>query len=188
MKEIIEGYFKESVKAKESFLRENLSRIEEAARKLTAAFKDNKKLLIFGNGGSASDSDHIAAEFVGRFRKERGSLAALSLSSNNALITALANDYGYETVFKRQLEACYEHGDVVIALSTSGSSANVVEALKFLRTKKGYAISFTGGDGGQVRELSDISFVVPSKKTSIVQETHITLAHLLVLLVEESLF
>ncbi|MDP8216499.1 MAG: D-sedoheptulose 7-phosphate isomerase [Candidatus Kaelpia imicola] len=188
MKDIIESYFKESIEVKERFFKANIDKIEEVAEKLTAAFKDKKKLIIFGNGGSASDSQHIAAELVGRFRKERKPLPVISLTGNIASLTALANDYGYKAVFKRQLEAFYEQGDIAIAISTSGSSSNVIEALKFLRNNNGYAISFTGGDGGKMRELSDLNFIVPSKKTSIIQEVHITLAHLLCLLIEEGLF
>ncbi len=188
MKETIKSYFKESIEVKKCFFNDNVDKIEEAAKKLIDAFKKNKKLIVFGNGGSASDSEHIAAEFVGRFRKERSALAAISLTSNNALMTALANDYGYEAVFKRQLEAFYNPGDIAVAISTSGNSSNVVEALKFLRGKEGYVISLTGGDGGQMKDFSDINFIVPSKQTSTIQEVHITLAHLLALLVEDNLF
>ncbi|MDP8253086.1 MAG: D-sedoheptulose 7-phosphate isomerase [Candidatus Kaelpia aquatica] len=188
MKDLIESYFKESIEVKESFFRDNIDKIEEAAEKLINAFKDRKKLIIFGNGGSASDSQHITAELIGRFRKDRKALPVISLASNTASLTALANDYGYKYVFKRQLEAFYEQGDVVIAISTSGSSLNVVEALEFLRHNNGYVISFTGGDGGEMKKLSDLNLIVPSTKTSIVQEVHITLAHLLCLLIEEGLF
>ncbi len=188
MKDIIENYFKESIEVKERFFKDNIDKIEKVAKKIIATFENGKKLIVFGNGGSASDSQHIAAEFVGRFRKERKALPVISLASNIASLTALANDYGYQSVFRRQLEAFYEQGDVIIAISTSGSSSNVVEALKFLKDNDGYAISFTGGDGGKMKELSDVSFIVPSDKTSIVQEVHITLAHLLCFLVEEGLF
>ncbi|MDD5614352.1 MAG: SIS domain-containing protein [Candidatus Omnitrophica bacterium] len=188
MKKIIEDYFQKSIAAKSDFLKDSIEDIETAVKSIVTAFKGGNKMLVFGNGGSASDSLHIAAEFVGRFRKERRALPVISLSSNVSAITALANDYGYDVVFMRQLEAFHKKGDISLAISTSGNSESVVKAAKFIKSNGGYVISFTGGNGGKLVSESDICFIVPSGETSIVQEVHITLAHLICLLVEEELF
>lgn len=187
MKEQICDYFQRSIQAKKEFLEIHREKIGQAVEKLKAILKQEGKILVFGNGGSAADSQHIAAELVGRFRKERKPLPVLALTTNTSTLTALSNDYSFEQVFLKQLQAFLSPGDAVIAISTSGRSKNVINAVKYARAKQAFVISFTGGDGGELAKISDLSFIVPSSETSIVQEVHITLAHLLCLLIEEGL-
>jgi len=187
MEKVINSYFEKSIAAKKEFLKQHTDKIKQAAEKLISVFEKGGKVLVFGNGGSASDSQHIAAEFVGRFRKERRALPVMALTVNTSTLTALANDYSYGDVFLKQIEAFLKPEDCVLAISTSGNSENVIKAVQSAKARGGFVISFTGGDGGRIVNISDISFVVPSNETSIIQETHITLAHLLCLLVEERL-
>ncbi|MDP8234501.1 MAG: SIS domain-containing protein [Candidatus Saelkia tenebricola] len=188
MKEVINNYFQNSINVKKDFLKQHIDKIEQAAEKLISIFQSGGKMLVFGNGGSAADSQHIAAELVGRFRKERRALPVLALTTNTSILTAVANDYAYEDVFLKQIEAFLKPGDCVMAISTSGNSANVIKAVEFTKAMGGFVISLTGCEGGRIVSISDISFVVASDEVSIIQEVHITLAHLLCLLVEESLY
>ncbi len=188
MKNKIQKTFSESARIKEKFASENLEAIEEVSRLIASAFNEGKKLILFGNGGSATDASHIAAEFVGRFKRERPGLNAVSLSSNMAVMTALANDYDFSEVYSRQLKAIAEEGDVVIAISTSGNSPNVLKAVDAARRKKLKTIAFTGAKGGKLASKANYAFTVPSDKTPRIQETHITLGHVLCQMVEEILF
>jgi D-sedoheptulose 7-phosphate isomerase len=159
-----------------------------AAQAVTDAFRAGNKLILLGNGGSAGDAQHIAAEFVGRFQLERDPLPALALTVNGSCVTAIANDYGYDEVFARQLRGLGCAGDVVIGISTSGGSHNVCLALQAARARGMVTIGLTGGDGGLMRELCDHCLVVPSGETPRIQEGHILLGHVLCELVEDALF
>ena len=137
------------------------------------------KVLWMGNGGSAADSQHLAAEFVGRFSRERRALPSIALTTNTSILTAIGNDYGYETIFARQIEALCGPGDVVVGISTSGNSANVLEGLKAARDRGAPTVGFTGGDGGSMGALVDYCLTVPSRDTARIQEAHILIGHLL---------
>jgi len=166
----------------------NYAILHEIVRELLKAFKAGNKVILCGNGGSAADSQHIAAEFVVRFHRERQSLPAIALSTDTSILTATANDYDFSRVFARQVEGLGITGDVLIALSTSGNSANVVEAVKTAKTKGILTIGFTNQDGGVLRQEVDICFCAGSKDTPHVQEMHITALHAISEVVESSLF
>ena len=159
--------------------------IAKAAEAMVAALDAGHKIIWCGNGGSATQSQHMAAEFVGRFSKERRSLASISLTENMASVTAIANDYDYERIFVRQLEGLSRPGDVVIGLSTSGTSRNVVAALRRAKALGLTAIGLTGASGTTMRESCDICIEVPSIITARIQEAHLTIGHILCAVVEE---
>jgi D-sedoheptulose 7-phosphate isomerase len=159
-----------------------------AADAVVQAYRGGGKLIVFGNGGSAADAQHIAAEFLGRFELERASLPALALSVNSSAVTAIANDYGYDRVFARQLEGLGSPGDVALGISTSGGSRNVLEALRTARSAGMTTIGLTGGDGGEMRTACDHCVIVPSTSTPRIQEGHILVAHVLCEIVERALF
>jgi len=188
MKEKILKAFKESIAVKQKFVDENIDTIIEVSRLIADTFNRGNKLLLFGNGGSACDASHIAAEFVNRFKKERPAFPAIALNTDMAVITSIANDYDYANIFVRQLKALAQDGDVVIAISTSGTSPNVIKAVDAAKRKKLKTIAFTGGKGDKLAAKSDYVFAIPSNNTPRVQETHITLAHVLCQMVEEILF
>ena len=143
--------------------------------------------MLFRSGGSASDSQHLAAEFVGRYEKERRALAAIALTTDTSILTAVGNDYGYDKVFVRQIEALGQKGDVLFAISTSGNSKNVMAAVHRAKELGIHVIGFTGGEGGQLKALADLPIVIPSKKTSRIQESHIMIGHILCECVDELL-
>ncbi len=188
MKERILREFKDSIAVKERFIEGHLDAIVEVAGAIAQAFNEGNKLLLFGNGGSSTDASHIAAEFVNRFRRERPGLPAIALNTDMAVITSIANDYDYSEVFARQLKSLASDGDIVLAISTSGSSPNVVKALDVAKKKKLRTVLLTGQKGEKLAAKTTYSFVVPSDNTARIQETHITLGHVLCLLVEEILF
>ena len=188
MREKIINVFKESIAVKEKFLDENIETIVEVSVLLADTFSKGNKLLLFGNGGSASDASHIAAEFVNRFKMERPAFPAIALNTDTAVLTSIANDYDYNNIFERQLKALAQTGDAVIAISTSGNSPNVIKAVKAAKTKKLDTIAFTGAKGDKLAALTDYVFAVPSDNTPRVQETHITLGHVLCQMVEEIIF
>jgi D-sedoheptulose 7-phosphate isomerase len=188
MKDKILKSFEESIEVKKKFAEENVDTIIEAAKVIADAFNKGKKLILFGNGGSATDASHIAAEFVNRFQKERPSLPAISLSTDMAVITSIANDYDFSEVFAKQLKSLSVEGDVVIAISTSGNSPNILKAMDVARRRKLTTIAFTGIKGDKLASKATYAFIVPSDKTPRIQETHITLGHVLCRMVEEILF
>jgi D-sedoheptulose 7-phosphate isomerase len=161
--------------------------IAQASTLMTEALHAGHKLIWFGNGGSATQSHHMAAEFVGRFQQERRSLPSISLTENMASVTAIGNDYAFQQIFSRQLEGLAQPGDVAIGLSTSGNSPNVVEALRKAPALKVKTIGLTGGTGGQMAGHCDICICVPSNVTARIQEVHLTIGHLLCALVEDAL-
>jgi len=152
------------------------------------AFRSGNKLLLFGNGGSAADAQHIAAELVGRFYLDRPALPALALTVNTSTLTAIGNDYTYDQIFSRQIEAFGQAGDVAIGISTSGDSRNVIEALRAAKRKDMFAIGMTGESGGQLKVEVDYCICVPSRDTARIQEAHILVGHILSELVEQAIF
>lgn len=184
MKERIKAIFEESITAKQAALVKNLDLIEKAADALIRSLKSGGKILLFGNGGSAADSQHIAAEFIGRFQKERKALPAIALTTDTSALTALGNDYTFDIVFSRQVEALGRSGDVAIGISTSGNSKNVVEGILKAKSLGLTTITLTGNDGGKLAPLSDMALIVPSKVTARIQESHITISHAICELVE----
>lgn len=188
MKDKILKIFEESISVKERFIKENLETVIEVSKAIADAFNDGKKVILFGNGGSASDASHIAAEFVNRFKKERPSLPAIALNTDMAVITSIANDYDYSEIFSKQLKSLGAEGDIVIAISTSGGSPNVLKAMDVAKKKKMKTIALTGTKGEKFASKATYAFVVSSDNTPRVQETHITLGHVLCQMVEEILF
>ena len=163
----------------------NLSKkIEESINEIIKCFKRGNKIIIFGNGGSAADAQHIVAEFIGRFQKERKSLPAISLTTDSSIITSLANDYSYDIVFSRQCESLVSKGDVVIGISTSGKSKNVEEGIKAAKKKGAITIGLLGGGGGDIKNIVDISIVVLSTNTARIQEVHRVIYHTICDIVE----
>jgi D-sedoheptulose 7-phosphate isomerase len=178
----------ESVLLKQAFFRDNADLIAKAAETIATAFNDGNRLFIFGNGGSAADSQHIAAEFVNRYKMERPSLPAMALSTDTSIITSISNDYAFKYVFSKQIQAFGQAGDVAWAISTSGSSINILEALKAARHLGLTTMALTGRGGDQAALFSDISLIVDSTDTPRIQEVHIMAAHLICELVDFKLF
>ena len=186
MKERIEAIFQESIIVKQNALKANMDSIVQAVNEITKTLKSEGKVIIFGNGGSAADSQHIAAEFIGRFQKERRSLAAIALTTDTSALTSLGNDYGFDIIFARQLAGLGRQGDTAIGISTSGNSKNVIEAIKLAKSMGLITIALTGEGGGQLAPLADIKIMVPSKVTARIQESHICIAHCVCELVENN--
>lgn len=157
---------------------------EQAAKTLVAGHT----IFLCGNGGSASDSSHLAAELVGRFSGERKGLPAISLTGNSSILTSISNDYGYNEIFSRQIEALAKANDMLIAISTSGSSTNVLNAIKCANSLGAFTVGFTGIDGAEIRRLANITFMVPERETAIIQEAHILVGHIMCELIEAKLF
>lgn len=188
MREKIKDIIEESISVKKDVMESRLDAIEKAASAVITTLKAGGKVVLFGNGGSAADSQHIAAELVGRFAKERRALPAIALSTNTSTLTAIGNDYSYAQTFARQLDALAEKKDIVIGISTSGKSENVVEAVKLANSKGIMTIALTGGDGGELAKAAKISIIIPSKVTPRIQEAHITIGHIICEMVEDELF
>ncbi|HEY6838535.1 MAG TPA: D-sedoheptulose 7-phosphate isomerase [Geobacteraceae bacterium] len=165
-----------------------VGRIAEVVDLLAGALGEGKKLLVMGNGGSAADAQHFAAEMVGRFKMERRGLPAIALTTDTSILTAVGNDYGFEDVFRRQVDALAAPGDVVVGISTSGNSGNVRSALLLAAERGCRTVGLLGGDGGTIREVVDVDLTVPSRETPHVQEGHITIIHIVCDLVERRLF
>jgi D-sedoheptulose 7-phosphate isomerase len=155
---------------------------------ISTALAGGNKLLVMGNGGSAADSQHFVAEIVGRFKMERRALPAVALSTDTSILTAIGNDYGFESIFSRQVEALAAPGDVVVGLSTSGNSPNVLKALELARARGCRTVGLLGRDGGSIKAVCDLALVVPSTDTPRIQEGHITIIHIVCDLVEKALF
>ena len=187
MSQRIRRWFEDSAETKMKFVAEHADRIQQLADLLAETFRKGNKVLLFGNGGSAMDASHLAAEFVGRYRRERAPLAAIALSADQAKLTCIANDYDYSEVFARQVQALGRPGDVAIGISTSGKSPNVLKGLQVARKLGLVTVAWTGGTGGKLVGLADHVFIVPSTVVSRIQETHITLGHVLCELVDEAL-
>jgi D-sedoheptulose 7-phosphate isomerase len=166
-----------SLEVHNRFMCECLPALIAAADALVAAYRGGHKALFFGNGGSAADAQHLAAEFLGRYLQRRAPLPALALNANSSAVTAIGNDYGFEEVFARQLEALAVPGDVAVAISTSGNSPNVIEAVRCARRMGVFTLGLTGSSGGQLRGLVDVLVAVPSEETPRIQEVHILAGH-----------
>ena len=189
MKKIIVQAFEESIRVKQAFLRDNTDALIRAVDAIVEAFQSGNKLLLFGNGGSAADAQHIAAEFVNRFRIERPPLPAIALTTDSSALTSIANDYDYAEVFAKQVRALGRAGDIAIAISTSGNAANVLKAVEICRTLKITTIGLTGGSGGKLAgNVNHLLLVSESQATARIQETHILIAHVICELVDIQLF
>ena len=186
MREKINTEITNSIRVKESVAKTQIPNIEAAAKAIIASLKGGGKVMVFGNGGSAADSQHFAAELVGRFKKERKALGAIALSVNTSTLTAIANDYGYEMSFTRQVEALCKTGDIAFGISTSGNSKNVIAAIKKARELGIKTIGLLGCGGGALQKECDISITVESNDTPRVQESHITIIHILCELIDDS--
>lgn len=190
MKEGIIKVFEDSAKVKQRFVKENADLIVEVVELIAQCFTRGNKVLIFGNGGSASDASHIAGEFVNRFLLERPPLPAIALNTDVAVLTSISNDYDFSEIFVKQLKALGQKGDVAIGISTSGTSPNVVKAIQAAREMGIRTVVLTGNKnkGGKLAEIAEFAFVVPSSETPRIQETHITLGHAICQMVDEYLF
>jgi D-sedoheptulose 7-phosphate isomerase len=176
---------RDSIALKQILLEKHLPLIEKAARLVFECVQKGNKILFFGNGGSASDSQHLAAEFVGRYEKERRGLPAVALTTDTSILTAVGNDYGFEKVFERQVEALGRKGDVAFGISTSGHSSNVLAGIRKAKELGLVTIGFSGRAGGELDKLVDLSIVIPSQKTSRIQEAHILIGHIICERVDE---
>jgi D-sedoheptulose 7-phosphate isomerase len=188
MREIVVEELEESANVKIMMAQSLSDKIVNAAEIIIDACRKEKKVLLVGNGGSAADAQHIAAEFVGRFKLERIGLPAIALTTDTSILTALANDYGYDMVFSRQLDALANEGDVLIAITTSGTSPNILKAVEVARSKNVKVIGLTGGGGGKLKDAADLAIIVPTNNTPRIQEAHITIGHIICNLVERELF
>ena len=177
----------ESAQVKLAIAKTNAGEIERIVTLIIRAYKAGGKVILFGNGGSAADAQHLAGELVGRFKKDRQAFPAIALTTNTSILTAIANDYGYDRVFSRQLEALATDKDVVIGISTSGNSPNVIEAIRTAKKKGAKTVGLTGQDGGKLAKVADLALRVPSDNFSRVQEAHITIGHIICELVESEL-
>ncbi len=188
MRDKIIDIINDCIYIKTQLLQTQVDIIIRAVQVIVDAFNAQGKVLIFGNGGSAADAQHIAAEFVGRFQKDRKALPAIALTTNTSILTALGNDYGYETVFCRQIEALARPRDVAIGISTSGKAKNVLLAIKKAKEMGLKTICFTGCSGGELVKTAGLALTVPSLITARIQEAHITVGHIICQLVEDELF
>lgn len=188
MKEKIISILKEDIEIKNRIIKELCGKIEEATKLIAIALKTGKKILIFGNGGSAADAQHMACEFVGRYKKERKALPAIALTTDTSILTAVSNDFSFEDVFSRQIEALGESGDIAFGISTSGNSKNVFNAIQIAKEKGLKTIGLLGCDGGIIKDAVDIPIVVPAKSTPRIQESHTVIEHIICELIEEELF
>jgi D-sedoheptulose 7-phosphate isomerase len=188
--ERIKKIIQESINVKESILNDErlLLAVNDAVNMIVNAFEKGNKVLFCGNGGSASDAQHLAAEFSGRFYTDRDALPAEALHCNTSYITAVANDYSYDVIYSRLIKGIGKPGDVLVGLSTSGNSKNIVNAFEVAKEKEMLTIGFTGSTGGKMKKLSDVLINIPSDDTPRIQESHITLGHIICQFVEEIYF
>ena len=186
MRSIIEFEFNEHLKASKATMESIGDSLEIAAKLCIESLKNDGKILIFGNGGSAADSQHIAAELVGRYKAERKGLAAIALTTDTSALTSIGNDYGYSHVFDRQVEALANENDVAIGISTGGSSGNVISGLKTAKELGCKTIGFSGRDGGEMNTLCDVNLVVPAEDTPRIQEMHIVIGHTICHLIDQA--
>ncbi len=190
MEHKIKSIIASSIKTKQDILDNDdmIKLINECSDVITQAFKNGQKVLFCGNGGSAADAQHLAAEFSGRFYTDREALPAEALHCNTSYITAVANDYSYDVIYSRMIQGIGKPGDVLIGLSTSGNSKNIVEAFKTAKIKNMITIGFTGESGGMMKNISDYLLNIPSNDTPRIQESHIMVGHIICQLVEEKYF
>ncbi|MEQ8191900.1 MAG: D-sedoheptulose 7-phosphate isomerase [Candidatus Eremiobacterota bacterium] len=189
MQSIIKSILYDSADVKKK-VAENLSgKIEEIALAIIKSIRQGGKVVLFGNGGSAADAQHIQGELTHQLDiKNRKAIPSIALNTNSSVLTAIGNDWGYDRVFERQIEAFVQHNDVVIAFSTSGNSINIIKGLIQAKKEGATTVAFTGKNGGKIKDLADISFIVPSDSTQRIQEAHITVGHIICKLVEDELY
>lgn len=187
---LIADKINQTLRVKQNILRDNelIKKIDEITRVIVNAYKENKKVILFGNGGSAADAQHLACELVGKFYLERKALASIALTTNTSALTAIANDYSFNRVFARQVEALVNPGDIVIGITTSGNSLNVIEGIKEAKLRGAVTIGFTGAYGGKLKEDVDYLLAIPSEDTPHIQESHIMIGHIICFLIEKELF
>jgi D-sedoheptulose 7-phosphate isomerase len=188
MEDHIIKIFKESIRVKETFVNENLSKLVTIVEVITSALKAGNKILLFGNGGSAADAQHLAAEFINRFIIERPPLPAIALTTDSSVLTSIGNDYDFSEIFSKQIRAIGQAGDVAWGISTSGNSSNVLKALEIAKKMGIVTVAFTGKDGGSIAKIADFSINVSSSVTARIQEVHITAGHAICELVDIKLF
>ncbi len=190
MKEFVQQQMRSTLSTIEGVLRDDslISTILAAAERIAHSLREGGKLMTAGNGGSAADAQHLAAEFISRLTKDRPALHAVALTTDSSILTAVGNDYGYEYVFSRQIEALGKPGDVFLAISTSGNSPNILRALERCRAQGVYSIGVTGGSGGKMKDLCDSIIIAPSSVTQNIQEAHLMIEHILCGLVERHYF
>ncbi len=179
MKDKISRDIQESIDVKSRLLKTHIPLIEKAALTVFSCLKNGHKVLFFGNGGSAADSQHLAAEIVGRYEKERRGLPALALTTDTSILTSVGNDYSFDRIYERQIEALGNKGDVAIGISTSGNSKNVILGLRKAKSLGLSTIGLSGRDGGEIKSVVDLSIVVPAEKTARIQESHIMIGHII---------
>ncbi len=190
MKNYIKNQVKLSFETKQAIYENEklLNDIEKVSKLCVELYKNNKKTILAGNGGSAADAQHIAAEMVGRYGFDRPSLPSLALTTDTSALTAIGNDYGYDKVFSRQLEGMGQDGDLFIGISTSGNSENIINAFNSAKDKNITTVALTGRDGGEMAKLADIALVVPSNSTPRIQESHILIGHIICDIIEKEIF
>ena len=181
---------KESIAVKKALSgqKSELEKIKKVSEAIVKALRNGRKIILFGNGGSAADAQHIACELSGRFKKERRGLPAITLTANTSALTAIANDYSFDEVFSRQVEGIVNEGDIVIGISTSGNSVNVIKGVEAAKKLGALTTGLTGATGGKLGKVVDICIKVPSNNTPRIQEAHITIGHIICQLVEEGMF
>ncbi len=190
MKNYIKDQIKKSYETKQNIYENEdlINKIEEVAQKCVALYRGDKKTVLAGNGGSAADAQHIAAELVGRYGFDRPSIPSLALTTDTSNLTAIGNDYGYDQVFSRQLEGMGQEGDIFIGISTSGNSVNIIKAFESAKQKGIFTVALTGRDGGEMGKLADIALIVPSDSTPRIQESHILIGHIICDIIEKEIF
>jgi len=190
MKNYIKNQIKKSYETKQDIYNndELLNKIEQVAQMCVELYRGSNKTILAGNGGSAADAQHIAAELVGRYGFDRPSIPSLALTTDTSKLTAIGNDYGYDKIFSRQLEGMGQDGDIFIGISTSGNSANIINAFKSAKEKNIATVALVGKDGGEMAKLADIALVVPSDSTPRIQESHILIGHILCDIIEKEIF
>jgi len=189
MKEQIQSFIEESIKTKQSLIGDEkiLTGIEKAINLISDSLKNQGKVMVFGNGGSAADSQHFAGEIVGRYKRERKGYPAIALTTDTSILTAVANDYSFDTIFSRQIEALGKKGDIAFGISTSGNSKNVIEGIKKAKELGISTICLLGKDGGKLKDLAELSIVIPSDNIPRIQEAHILIIHIICEEVEKNL-
>ncbi len=190
MKNYIKDQIKKSYETKQAVYENEalLEKIEEVAQMCVELYKGDKKTILAGNGGSAADAQHIAAELVGRYGFDRPSIPSLALTTDTSNLTAIGNDYGYDQVFSRQLEGMGQAGDIFIGISTSGNSVNIIKAFESAKKKGITTVALTGRDGGEMAKMADVALVVPSDSTPRIQESHILIGHIICDIIEKETF
>jgi D-sedoheptulose 7-phosphate isomerase len=189
-RDLVQGRIQSAIDIKTALLLDSQFQdaLAHVAMRIVASLRAGGKVIFFGNGGSAADAQHLTAEFTGRYLKERRALAALALSTNSSSVTAIGNDYGFDLVFARQLEALGKEGDVAIGISTSGNSRNVIRAFEVAKSKSIYAVALTGASGGAMKKIANLTICVPTEETPRIQECHILAGHIICEIVELALF